>query len=78
MKFAVYSKDGCPYCTKVQQVLELAELQHVVYKLDADFTRDEFYSEFGPGSTFPRVVVDDTIIGGCNETIQFLKEQKLV
>ncbi|MFN9956618.1 MAG: glutaredoxin domain-containing protein, partial [bacterium] len=29
MKFTVYSKDGCPYCTKVQKVLELAQLQHV-------------------------------------------------
>ena len=39
MKFTVYSKDGCPYCTKVQQVLELTGLQHVVYKLDKDFSQ---------------------------------------
>jgi glutaredoxin len=63
MKFTIYSKDGCPYCTKVQQVLKLAELQHVVYKLGVDFNRDEFYSEFGPGSTFPQVIVDDKHIG---------------
>ena len=24
MKFTVYSKDGCPYCVKVQQVLTMA------------------------------------------------------
>ena len=24
MTFTVYSKDGCPYCTKVVQVLQLA------------------------------------------------------
>ena len=39
MNFAVYSKDGCPYCTKVVQVLELAKLKHVVYKLDEHFDR---------------------------------------
>ena len=78
MKFTVYSKDGCPYCTKVQQVLELAQLQHVVYKLNTDFTRDEFYSEFGEGSTFPQVIVDDKHIGGCTDTVQYLKEQNLV
>ena len=61
MKFTVYSKDGCPYCTKVQQVLQLAELQHVVYKLGVDFTREEFYSEFGNGSTFPQVIVNDNL-----------------
>ena len=78
MKFTVYSKDGCPYCTKVQQVLQLAELQHVVYKLNTDFTRDEFYAEFGEGSTFPQVIVNDQHLGGCTDTVQYLKEQNLV
>ena len=47
MNFTVYSKDGCPYCQKITQVLELAELRHVVYKLDRDFSRDAFYGQFG-------------------------------
>jgi len=78
MNFTIYSKDGCPYCTKVQQVLQLAELQHVVYKLNTDFTREEFYAEFGEGSTFLQVIVDDKHIGGCTDTVQYLKEQNLV
>ena len=78
MNFAVYSKDGCPYCTKVQQVLKLAKLQHVVYKLNRDFTREEFYGKFGNGSTFPQVTVDEKNIGGCTDTVRYLKEQKLV
>ena len=78
MKFTVYSKDGCPYCIKVQQVLQLAELQYVVYKLNTDFTREEFYAEFGEGSTFPQVMVDEKRIGGCSDTVEYLKEQNLV
>ena len=62
MTFTVYSRDGCPYCDKVQQVLQLAEIKHVIYKLNRDFTRNEFYDKFGTGSTFPRVIKDDTII----------------
>ena len=76
--FTVYSKSGCPYCTKVEQVLKLAEQKHIVYKLDRDYTREEFYSKFGVGSTFPQVVVDDRKIGGCSETVKYLREQKLV
>ncbi len=76
--FTVYSRNGCPYCDKVQQVLELAEIKHVIYKLDRDFTREEFYDKFGKGSTFPRVVKDDELIGGCMETVKYLREQKLV
>jgi len=78
MTFIVYSRDGCPYCDKVQQVLQLAEIKHVIYKLNTDFNREEFYEKFGKGSTFPRVVRDGELLGGCTETVQYLREQKLV
>ena len=78
MTFTVYSKDGCPYCTKVVQVLQLAEQKHVVYKLNRDYTREEFYSKFGRGTTFHRVVLNDDVIGGCQETVKYLRENKLV
>ena len=76
--FAVYSKDGCPYCSKVVQVLELAELNHVVYKLDRNFDRQSFYCEFGNGSTFPQVVMNGRKLGGCTETVKYLKENNMV
>ena len=66
MKFTVYSKNGCPYCDKVKQVLQLSKLEHVIYNLDTDFDRSGFYSQFGNGSTFPQVVVNDIQhLGGC-------------
>ena len=76
--FAVYSKDGCPYCSKVVQVLELAQLNHVIYKLDKNFDRQSFYGEFGNGSTFPQVVMNGRKLGGCTETVKYLQENKLV
>lgn len=78
MKFTVYSKNNCPYCSKVKQVLELIEADFVVYSLDQQFTKEEFYSEFGKGSTFPQVVCDDKKLGGCTDTVKFLKEHQIV
>ena len=78
MNFAVYSKDNCPYCSKVKQVLELTGNNFVVYNLDEHFTREEFYSEFGEGSTFPQVICDEKKIGGSVDTIQFLREQQVI
>ena len=78
MNFTVYSKDGCPYCVKVQQLLQLAELKHVIYKLDRDFDREGFYGQFGQGATFPQVVLDSTNLGGCTDTVKYLKENNLV
>ena len=76
--FTVYSREGCPYCSKVVEVLELTGLKHVVYKLDEDFNKEAFYGQFGEGSTFPQVVIDGTNLGGCTETVQFLREKQLV
>ena len=79
MKFTIYSKDGCPFCTKIQQVMQLVELQHVIYKLNRDFTREEFYDRFGQGSTFPQVVLnDDQTLGGCTETVKYLQERNVI
>ncbi len=78
MNFTVYSRDGCPYCSKIQEVLQLAELRHVIYKLDRDFDRESFYGQFGKGSTFPQVVLNGDNLGGCTETVQYLKENNLV
>ena len=78
MNFTVYSKEGCPFCIKVVQVLQLAKLNHVVYELGDHFDADGFYGQFGQGSTFPQVVLNGTNLGGCTETVKYLKENKLV
>ena len=78
MNFTIYSKDNCSYCYKIKQVLELTGSTFVVYNLEEHFTADEFYAEFGEGSTFPQVICDDKKIGGASDTVKFLKEQKMV
>ena len=78
MNFTVFSKDGCSYCEKVKKVLELTSSKFVVYTLGEQFDRDAFYGEFGEGSTFPQVVVDGKKLGGCVDTIQYLKENQVI
>jgi glutaredoxin len=78
MNFTIYSKPGCPHCEKIKKVLELTQLKHVVYTLDEDFTKEEFYAEFGNNSTFPQVICDDKKLGGCSDTVKYLKEQQIV
>jgi glutaredoxin len=78
MTFTIYSKDNCPYCDKVKQVLSLINSEYTVYTLGIDFTRDEYYSQFGQGCTFPQVIVDEKHIGGCTDTIKYLRENNLI
>ena len=77
MNFAVYTKDNCPYCEKIKQVMDLTKLSYVVYNLNEPFDKKSFIDEFGQGSTFPQVVVDGKKLGGCVDTIEFLRENKI-
>ena len=74
---AIYSRPGCFYCEKFIAIVELEELQHVVYKLGRDFSKEEFYEKFGEGSTFPQVTLDDVHLGGCQESIKYLQTNNI-
>ena len=78
MNFAVYSKNECPYCDKIKKILDLTKTSYVVYNLGEDFTKNQFISEFGKESTFPQVICDVKKLGGSIETIQFLKEKRVI
>ena len=36
------------------------------------------YAQFGPGTTFPQVVKDSVNLGGCTETVRYLRENNLI
>ena len=78
MNFTVYSREGCPYCTKIIEILKLKEFKFVEYKLDEHFDRFEFYEEFGGNATFPQVTINGQKMGGCTETVKYLQENNLV
>jgi glutaredoxin len=78
MNFKIYSKENCPYCYKVKTVLEMTGTDFQVHKLGKDFTQEEFYAKFGKESTFPQVMCDDEKLGGCVDTIKFLRERQVI
>lgn len=78
MNFTVYTRKGCPYCDQVKTVLGGKGLNYREYVLDTNFTREDFYREFGRGATFPQVLMNGTKLGGCTDTVKYLREQKLI
>jgi glutaredoxin len=81
MSFTVYSKQGCPYCDKVKMVLNELSIKKgypvICYELGTQFTREEFYAEFGEGSTFPQVIFESKHLGGCVDTVKYLQENNM-
>ena len=72
------TRGGCPYCTQVKQVLSAKGYTFTEKVLDQDFGRQSFYTEFGSGSTFPQVIMDGKKLGGCTDTVRYLREQNLI
>tara|TARA_X000000368_G_scaffold233680_1_gene184591 strand:+ start:540 stop:767 length:228 start_codon:yes stop_codon:yes gene_type:complete len=73
--------EGCSFCDKVKQLMELTKQQHVVYTLNQHFSIEDFENEFGT-KQFPQVIVDtknnDRVrIGGAAELAQYFKENSL-
>jgi glutaredoxin len=82
MSFTVYSRHGCPYCDKIKTVLGHVSTtkgeQVVCYELGTNFNREEFYAEFGEGSTFPQVIYNQQHLGGCSNTVKYLQENNML
>lgn len=78
MNFTVYTRPGCPYCDQVKQVLSSKGYSFREYVLGNHFEKTQFYSEFGQGATFPQVLMNDTKLGGCTDTVRYLRENNLI
>ena len=55
----LYSRDNCQWCERVKQLMDSVKFPYIEYKYGVDFTRKEFYAEFGEGATFPQVQIDN-------------------
>jgi glutaredoxin len=77
MNAVVYTKDDCQWCDRVKSLLTTLEINYLEYRFEEDFTKNQFYAEFGEGATFPQVSINTKHIGGCKETLNYFKKQEL-
>ena len=78
MKFKITQKKTVRIATKLSKLWRLTGNDFEVFTLEEDFTRSEFYDKFGQGSTFPQVLCDEELLGGCVDTIRFLKRKQVI
>ncbi|MFZ9740356.1 MAG: glutaredoxin family protein [Candidatus Nanopelagicaceae bacterium] len=78
MQAVLYSKDNCQECERARMLLDSVKISYLEYKYQKDFNKKQFESEFGMNASFPQVAIGYKHIGGLKETLQYLKEQKLI
>ena len=78
MEVILYSKKDCQWCERAKMLFNNLDIKYTEYKYQNDFTKKEFYAEFGEGATFPQVQIDNKHIGGCKDTLHYLQEQGII
>ena len=60
------------------QVFDAKGISYREYILDHHFSREAFYGEFGDLTTFPQVLLNADKLGGCVETVKYLRENNII
>ena len=68
---AVFSRDGCPFCTRAKGLLNDAGIEFEELVLNRDYT-DQTLRAVSTNTTYPQVFIDGQLIGGSDELAEWL------
>ena len=79
MAIIVYSKPACVYCDKTKALLTRLGLEYTEKVVSKDLSLKELFKELGKQvRTIPQIVIDEKLIGGYNELIEyFINKDKI-
>ena len=76
MAIIVYSKPACVYCDKTKALLTRLGLEYTEKVVSKDLSLEELFKELGKQvRTIPQIVIDEKLIGGYNELIEYFINQ---
>ena len=81
MKIVIYSKNNCQFCTKAKQLVSKLGLEYEEKSLEKDFGSDpvKLIEDIGKQvRTMPQVKIDDKLVGGYNQLIEYLADKGLL
>ena len=79
MKIQIYSKNNCVYCTKAKSLVKSLGLEYEEKKLEEFESIDKMFEDIGKQvRAMPQIKVDDKLIGGYNQLVEFFADKKMV
>ena len=70
----IYTKDDCIYCAMAKATMQFRGIEYVERKLHEDFDRETILKKFAPQTGFPFIVVDNVLIGGYTDLLEYYKK----
>ena len=79
MQITIYSKNNCVYCTKAKHLVKSLGLEYEEKKLEEFESVDKMFEDIGKVvRAMPQIKIDDNLIGGYNQLVEYLADKKLV
>jgi len=78
MSIIVYSKNNCVFCNKAKHLLKTLGLEYEEKSLEKDFDSDpsKLIEDIGKNvRTMPQIKIDDELVGGYNQLIEYYAEK---
>jgi len=78
MKIVIYSKNNCQYCTKAKHLVKSLGLEYEEMSFEKDFNGDvdKLVEHVGKKvRTMPQIKIDDVLVGGYNQLVEYFVEQ---
>jgi len=81
MKIVIYSKNNCQFCNKAKHLVTTLGYKYEEKSLEKDFDSDpvKLVEDIGKQvRTMPQVKIDDKLVGGYNQLIEYFADKGLV
>jgi len=76
MEIIVYSKNNCVYCNKAKTLLKNLGLDYIEKKYEDFESMDALLEDIGKKvRTMPQIKIDDKLIGGYNQLIEYFADK---
>lgn len=75
---AVIYSNGSQECERMSMLLKNLGGEFHEYLVDCDFSDRQFRMEFGSDATYPQISIGNKHIGNIKETLQYLKNNKMI
>jgi|TARA_R110002074_G_scaffold8430_1_gene34817 NADH-dependent peroxiredoxin subunit F len=79
MKITIYSKNNCTFCNKAKHLVKTLGLTYEEKKMEEFDSPQAMLEDIGkPVRTMPQIKIDDKLVGGYNQLIEYFTDKGLV
>jgi glutaredoxin len=76
MEIVIYSKENCTFCVKAKNLIKNLGLNYVEKKLEDFVSTEAMLEDIGKQvRTMPQIKIDNKLIGGYNQLIEYFADQ---